>query len=194
MSAFGLKIDPVIYHVIAVGVVNLFECDHLESASLGLRKSEVNFFRVVFRRLNLLHALDLLELALRLGRLGGLCAKAIGKLLQPRNFALLVLIGREQLHFLGFALHQIFVIIAAVTDQSVLANFHDAADELIEEFTIVRNHDNRSRIALQVFLEPEQRFQIEMVRRFIQHEQVRLLHQQASQMRAHYPATAQFTG
>ena len=46
-------------------------------------------------------------------------------------------------------------------------------------------------ILAEIILEPEERFQIQMVRRFVQHQQVRLLGQQPRQMRAHHPAAAQ---
>ena len=49
------------------------------------------------RRLDFFHALDLLELALRLGGLAGLGAEAVGEFLQRRDFLLLVFVGGELL-------------------------------------------------------------------------------------------------
>ena len=62
--------------------------------------------------------------------------------------------------------------------------------QLIEKIAVVRNHEDGAGILAQVFLEPLQGFQVQMVGRLVQHQQVRLLHQQAGQVRAHHPAAA----
>ena len=74
-----------------------FERDHALAAALRLRKLEVDFLVVVDGRLDFFHALDLLELALRLRRLAGLGAEAVGEFLQRCDFALLVFVGGELL-------------------------------------------------------------------------------------------------
>src|ERR1051326_5963089 len=56
----------------------------------------------------------------------------------------------------------------------------------------MRNHENRARITLQVFLKPKQRFQIEMIRRFVEQQQIRLLRQQSPKMCAHNQSAAHF--
>ena len=58
-----------------------FERDDLLAAALRLRKAEADLCFVVRRRFDFFHALDLLELALRLRRLGGLGAETVGELL-----------------------------------------------------------------------------------------------------------------
>ena len=63
---------------------------------------------------------------------------------------------------------------------------------LIEKFAVVRNDHDRAGIRRQIFLEPEQRLEVEMVGRFVEHQQVRLLHEQPRQVRAHHPAAAHF--
>src|SRR5205085_796244 len=70
LTTLCLEIHPGINHVRAIGLVNILEADHLQSAPLRLRKTETNFFVLADRRLDLLHALDLLEFALRLRGLG----------------------------------------------------------------------------------------------------------------------------
>jgi hypothetical protein len=54
----------------------------------------------------------------------------------------------------------------------------------------VRDHQDRAGIMLEIILEPAERLEIEMVRRLVEHEQVRLHHQQPRQVRAHDPAAA----
>ena len=56
------------------------------------------------------------------------------------------------------------------------------------------NHQDRAGILLQIILEPEQRLEIKMVGRLVEHQQVGLLHEQAREVGAHDPAAAHFTG
>ena len=106
-----------------------FERDDLLPAALRLRKTETDLALVIHRRLDLFHALDLLELALRLRRLAGLGAETVGELLQPRDFALLVFVGGQLLLLGGGALHEEIVVVAAITVELALPDFHDAADD-----------------------------------------------------------------
>ena len=110
------------------------------------------------------------------------------------DFALLVLIRRFKLHFRRITLNQILFVIAPVTDQTALADFKNAADNLVQELPVMGDKQDRARVTLQIILEPQERLQIEMVGRFIQHQQIRLLHEEPRQMGAHYPATAHLAG
>src|SRR5207253_3379616 len=78
--------------------------------------------------------------------------------------------------------------------QFALANLDNAADKLIEELAVVRDDENRSGIRFEVILKPKQRFEIEMVGRFVEQQEVRFLREQAPQMRAHDPAAAHLAG
>ena len=62
---------------------------------------------------------------------------------------------------------------------------------MVQEFTVMGDHEDRAGIIEEVILEPDERFEIEMVRRFVEQEQVGLLHQQTRKMRAHHPAAAE---
>ena len=66
LIAFGLEVHPAIDGFVAVAEVNILERDHLQPAALGLRKAEAYGGGGGLGGLNLLHALDLLELGLRL--------------------------------------------------------------------------------------------------------------------------------
>ncbi len=54
----------------------------------------------------------------------------------------------------------------------------------------MRDHDNRTRVISQKFLEPLERFKIEMVGRLIEQEKIGLHYQKPRQVRTHDPATA----
>ena len=162
----------------------------VDSAALRLGELEIQLAVVAFGRLDLVHPLDLLELALGLRGLGVLGAEAVDEFHQAADFALLVFVGGQLLLLVGLALEQILVIAAAVTDQPALADLDNAADKLVQELAIVRDDQDRAGVALQILLEPEQRFEVEVVGRLVQQQQVRLLRQQPRQVRAHHPAAA----
>ncbi len=142
-------------------------------------------------RLNFFHAFNLLQLALGLGSLGGLGAEAVGKPLESFDFLPLVLISRPLLFLAHGTLGHIGIVIAAVADNTRLGNFKNTADQLIEQFAVVGDHQDGTGIGPQIILEPDQRFDIQMVGRFIQHQQAGFLHQQARQVGTHDPPAAE---
>src|SRR3954470_9873194 len=100
----------------------------------------------------------------------------------------------KQLVFVRLALNEVIIVIAAITNEPALADFNNAADQLVEKFAVVRDDENRSRIRLEIFLEPKQGFQVQVIGGFVEQQQIRLLGQKAGQMRAHDPAAAHFAG
>src|SRR5437868_11351078 len=156
-----------------------------------LGKTKVHRLFASDRRLDLFHALDLLQFALRLRCFAGLGAKAISEKLERRDLFLLVLVSRELLFFAGRFLLDIAVPVPSITIQPAMRDLDNRTDKLVQEFAIVRNHEGRAWIILQIFLEPDQRFQIEMVRWLVKKKKLRFPNKQARQMRAHYPAAAQ---
>ena len=163
------------------------------AAALRLRKTESDRRARAVGRLDhfLLEPLDLLQLALRLRGLGVLGAEPVHEQLHPVNLALLRFRRGDQRHFRGRALFEIFVVIAGVTQQARRAQLGDVRAEVVEKFAVVRNEQNRAGIMPQIILEPQERFEVEMVRRLVEHQQVRLLRQQPREMRAHHPAAGQ---
>ncbi len=105
------------------------------------------------------------------------------------NLALLIFVSGKLLILVRVALLQKRIVISSPAKQPLAANLEDAVHELVNEFAVVGNHQNRAGIILQILLHPNQRLEVEMVRRLIEHQQVRLLHEQAAEMRAHNPAT-----
>ena len=81
---------------------------------------------------------------------------------------LLILVGSELLHFARRFLLDVAVPIPAIPNESAMRDLHDRANELIQKFAIVRDHQDRARIISQIFLEPDERFEIEMIGRLIE--------------------------
>ena len=86
------------------------------------------------------------------------------------DLLLLVFVGGELLFVAFLALAQIIGVIAGVGDQLLLGNFMHLIDDFIHELAVMRNQQQRAGIILQIILQPEQREQIEMVRRFVEQQ------------------------
>ena len=131
---------------------------------------------------------------MRLGCLGVLGAEPVHESHQPLNFLLLVLVGRHQLRLVGLALYQEPLVIPRVPCDTTALQLDNVPYDLVEELAVVRYQQDCAGIVLQVALQPDERVQVEMVRWLVQHQQVWLLHEQASEVRPHDPSAAQLLG
>src|SRR2546430_17073874 len=84
--------------------------------------------------------------------------KSVGKQLERRDFFLLIFVSGELLFFARCFLLDITVPVAPITHQLRVRDLDDTADQLVQKFAIVRDHDNRAWITSQIFLEPLKRF------------------------------------
>src|SRR5262249_22151962 len=116
----------------------VLQLDDALPAALGLRELEIDLPVVGRGSLNLLHSVDLLELGLGLCGFGVLRAKAIDEFHEPADLAFLVLEGCELLLLEGLPLVEVIVVVATVTNEPALANLDNVADQIVEEFAIMR--------------------------------------------------------
>src|SRR5436309_8005922 len=175
-------------------MIDIFQRDHAQTATYRLWEMELDPFAARDRRRNFFHAIDLFQLALRLRCFAGFGAKSIGKQLERCDFLLLILVRGEMLFFARSFLLDKTIPVAPITDEFRVRDLDDAADELIQKFAIVRDHDNRAGISSQIFLEPLKRFEIEMIRRFVEQKEVGLHYEQAREMSAHDTAASESCG
>ena len=173
-------------------MVHIFKDDGTLARALRLREFKLthHLFGCI-RSLKAVHALDLLEFTLRLRSLASLGAEAVCKQLQSRNFTLLVFVGRHLLLNSRLTLFQKRIVIPTVTIQAAATKFDHRVDKTVEKFTVVGNQHDRSPVSAKMFLKPTKGFQVEMVGRFVQQEQVRLVHKKARQVCAHDPTSTQ---
>ena len=148
--------------------------------------------RSLFRRVDLLHTIDLLELGLSPRRRRVLGPEPIHEIHQAPNFALLILEGGQLLLLLRLAFVQKGVVVTTVIVESLVTNLDDTGDQLVEELPVMRDDQDRPRVVLQIALEPNQGLKIEMIGGLIQHQDVRFMDQQPSKVCPHHPATGQF--
>ena len=93
--------------------------------------------------LNFIHTIDLLEFALGLGGFAGLGPEAVGKLLEGGDFFSLIFVSGKVLLFAGGLFDNVLVVVTAVAVEFGLRNFDNGADQLIEKFAVVGDHENR---------------------------------------------------
>ena len=79
------------------------------------------------------------------------------------------------------------VIAAAVERDLAALEVEDDVDDIVEQVALVADHHQRAGIILEVILEPQRRFEIEMVRRLVEQQHVGLGEQQGAERDAHLP-------
>ena len=171
----------------------MLQLDDLETGAGRLRKLEVDPLQLLMRLLDGdgLEALDLFLLRLRARGHRGLGAEAIDEFLEVRDLALLVLEKRGLLRFPGLFLLEEIIVVAVVVVERAGAQLEHAGAEGVEERAIVRDDDEAAGIAGEVFLEPQQRLEIEMVRRLVEQQERGLGDEQAREVRAHHPTAGE---
>ena len=132
--------------------------------------------------------LEHLDPALHLRRLGRLVAEAIDEHPDARDFLVLLALGLPQLLHPRFVRDEVAAVVADVVGQRAQRQIGDARDDGVEEEAIVRDEDDGMRVGVEVFLEPVARFEVEMVRRLVEQQQVGLAEQQLGKRDAHLPA------
>jgi hypothetical protein len=133
------------------------------------------------------HPFERLHAALRLLRLGRLRLEAVDEALQVRDrFLLLLVRALLQCDLLRPQDFELAVVAAVALDLPVLQMQRDVADG-VEKFAVVRNHDQRARIAVQPVFEPDDRVEVQVVGRFVEQEQVGAAHQRLREIQAHAP-------
>ena len=65
-------------------------------------------------------------------------------------------------------------------------------DDLIHEVAVVRDDDHAAFEATQIFFEDVQRGDVEVVRRLVEHQKVRVTHQDGAEIQSSFLASAEF--
>ena len=129
---------------------------------------------------------------MRLARLGCLVAEAVNEFLDMSalGFLLGALAGDLfQPDTSGFLEP---VIAAGIEGQLAAFQVKNFADNPVEQAAVMADQQDRTVIAPQVILKPQAGFEIEMVGRFVQQQQVGLGEQQRCQRYPHAPAARKF--
>ena len=192
LTALDEEIEVAVNDMVAICHLDSLKHSGALSAAFGLGDSETEGFLRRFGALDFFHPLDLLQLALRLGCFGGNGTEAVGEFLQAGDFLLLVFVGSGLDLVVALPLLHGGGIVSLVVDELGIRDFVNAVDEGIHELQIVGDQQKRTGAGLQILLQPEKREEIQVVRRFIQQQQVWLHNQKSCQVRTHHPSAAEF--
>ena len=140
-----------------------------------------------FRRHDRRHLFQHLYAALRLDGLRGLGLEAVDEALQMRPPRFLLL-GLGRLHGALFgALAGELVIGPGPERELAVFQMQDRAHGAVQQPPVVADDQHRMGILGQIAFQPQGTFQIEVVRRFVQQQQIRLREQHPRQRHAHPP-------
>ncbi len=135
-----------------------------------------------------LHAFERLDPALRLLRLRGLGPEAIDERLQMGDLPLLLHVGRLLQRELLRALPLELRIVAGVGLELPRVEVDDPVDHAVEKIAVVRDEQQRSRIAREPVLEPQHGVEIEVIGGLVEQQEVRAAHQGLREIEPHSPA------
>ncbi len=166
------------------------ELQDAPSRPRGLRKGELNT-GLLDRGLDPLDLFELLHPALSLPGTVLSNAVAFDELLYLADAFLLILVGRLLNLLPEGLLLEVTVVVAGILLESPLFQLKNPGYHPVEKGSIVRDKHHGRPCGEQIFFEPEQGMQVQMVRGFIEKQQVRFGQQQPGELQAHGPAAAQ---
>src|ERR1019366_3072515 len=135
-----------------------------------------------------LQALDLLLLGLGAGGERSLRAEAVDEPLQVGDLALLVLEGGGLLLLARLLLDKVVVVVAGVAAERAASHLEYPRAESVQERPVMGDDAQAAGVSGEVVLEPEQRLQIEVVRRLVEQEERGLRDEQPREVGPHDPA------
>ena len=134
---------------------------------------------------------ELLHARLRLARLAGLRLEAVDEGLQMLALGLLLLGDRgvERLTFGALARER--RVAAAIERELAGIEMQDPVDRIVEQVAVVADDDHGARIAREMIGQPQRAFEIEIVGRLVEQQQVGLGEQHRRERDAHAPAAGE---
>ena len=180
--------------MVAVGLSDLGKGGYSLSAPRGLGETEGQGFLGAFRGLDPLHLFEELDPGLGLGSLGCLGPETADEILVMRDFPLLVAISGLVLSLpLGF-LHEVLVEVSLIAVKLPVTDLEDAAADRVEKLTVVGNRKDGAGKFFDLFLKPAQGLEVEVIGRFVEHQEIGFHDQQTGQVGPHDPPSAQGAG
>jgi hypothetical protein len=114
--------------------------------------------------------------------------KAVDERLEVLDLALLLREGRLLQRELRGALALERRVVAGVGPKLVAVDVHDRLRDRVEEVAVVRDQEQRARVALEPVLEPQHRVEVEVVGRLVEQQQVGARRERLREVEAHAPA------
>jgi hypothetical protein len=181
------EVEVLVHDEIAVGLRDARELHHVFTAARRWLELEAHLLDPA-RWLDALDLLELLHARLHLGGVRGAGLEALdeGELLLEHG--LLPLEGGLLLRFGERLLLHVELVVAGVRGELAAVDLENARAHPVEELAVVRRHEQRAVVLFQELLEPDERLEIEVVRRLVEQHRVGLHQQNARERDAHLPA------
>ena len=139
-------------------------------------------------QLDLLDLLERLDAALHLGGLRGMGGEAVDEALLLGQHRLLPRVRRFPVRFPDRTLAFVEVVVAGVARDLSAVDFRDLRGDAVHEVAVVGRHQQRARQRLQERLEPDDRFDVQVVRRLVHQQHVGPAEEHPGHRHAHLPA------
>ena len=188
LAAHKLQIESAQNVLGAVVLVDSVQARH-DFARVGCgRKLKAHLPRVLVVDLDDFDSVQLLDEGLRKRGLARLGAEPVDQLLGMLDFLVLVGLGLALLLANFFAKREVLEVGHVVVVALAEHNLEGAVGRVVQEGAVVR-HQNDGLVALgQEFFEPQNRLDVEVVRRFVEQEHVVVLKQNFGEFDAHLPS------
>ena len=188
-AALDRQIEAAVNGDVAVALDRAAQFEDPARAALALGKTDRGRSLASVRRLEAFDLFELLYPALHQLGLARLVAEAADERFHMLDLGALVFV-RGLLDFAPpLALRQVSRVAAAVFDEPPARDFDRTVGHSIEKVAVVRNENYSAGIVREVIFEPVARFEVEMVGRFVEHQEFRTAHQELGQRDSH-PDTA----
>ena len=184
------EIQVLVDRAPSVSLRQMLERRHLVPRTGRLAEIELHD-AALLRQLDLLDLVERLHAALHLSGLRRVRREAIDEPLLLREHRLLPRVGRlaVRLAYGPFALVE--VVVARIGRNLAAVDLCNLRDDAVHELAVVRCHQQPAGSRFQKLLEPDDRLDVEVIRRLIHQQDIGLPQQHASHRHAHLPATGQ---
>ena len=176
--------------MVPVGLVQVFDHHHLVARPWWLPELEVHDL-AFFRQLDFFDLVERLHTALHLRGLGGVRGKPVDEPLLLGQHRLLPGIRGLTIGLTNRLLAFVVFVVAGVDGDLAVVDFGNPGDDAVHELAVVGGHEQGGRQALEETLEPDDRFDVEVVGRFVHQQDVWPAEQDPGHGDPHLPSTRQ---
>ena len=169
--------------------IRIFQTDKRRRQRAFRRRQDERSHALFRRQFDSLQLLKFFDARLGLGRLGRLSLEAVDEFLKVGAFDFLLgLVRGHQAQLFSAGLFE-RIVVARIQIQLAVRQVQDVRADRVQQVAVVRNQQGGMRVTLQALFQPDHAFEVEIVGRFVQQQQVWFGKQCRRQCHAHTPAT-----
>ena len=165
------QVEPLKHRLVGITDAGKVEGDQRRLQLVGAR--EIEGQRLILSQCgDRLHLGEQLRARLRL--FGGRGARTVARhiILELRALCILRRLRRRQLRGAFGALALECIITARIERDLAALEMQDIVDDIVQQVALMADHDQLPRIGAEEIFEPQRRFEIEVVRRFVEQQQI----------------------